>query len=296
MLIPVTESQRSLLAQKGRSPLATGSELPQIYTTVVTFWPHPREFFSGQPRALLTPIAEKAQQLKVMGVDQLVRLPFDRELASLTPQDFVDVILVRQLGATRVSVGQDFRFGHGRTGTAEHLRAIAAHHGIEVIIVPLETCAEERISSSGIREALQSGDIARANRLLGHPYTLLGDVVAGAQLGRKLGFPTANLRLPSDKFLPRQGVYSAWAYLAHDPAPLPAVMNLGNRPTVDGLNQTVEVHLLDWSGDLYGQTLTVCLESFLRPEQKFDSLESLTAQIHLDCEQAKASLSAKVQA
>lgn len=294
--MPVTDSQRAILAQQGRSPLATSPEIPQIYTTVVTFWPHPREFFSGQPRALLTPIAEKAQQLKAMGVDQLVRLSFDRELASLTPQDFVDVILVQQLGATRISVGQDFRFGHGRTGTAENLRAIAAHHGIEVIIVPLETCAEERISSSGIREALQAGDMARANRLLGHPYSLIGDVVTGAQLGRQLGFPTANLRLPTDKFLPRQGVYSAWVHLAHHPAPLPAVLNLGNRPTIGGLNQTVEVHLLDWSGDLYGQTLTVCLEAFLRPEQKFDSLDSLTAQIHLDCQRAKASLSIEVQA
>ena len=129
--------------------------------------------------------------------------------------------------------------------------------------------------------------------LLGRPYRLLGNVVKGQQLGRQLGFPTANLQVPPEKFLPRTGVYSAWVYGVPDHADeeaLPAVMNLGVRPTVDGQNQSIEVHLLNWQGDLYGQTLTVALKDFLRPEQRFDSLEHLKAQIQADCAAALAIL------
>lgn len=267
-------------------------ELPPIYTTVVTFDPHPQAFFSGQPRTLLTPRAEKAEQLEAMGVDQLILLPFDRQLAQLEPQRFVEEILVRQLQAKRVSVGQDFHFGRKRSGTALDLQAIAANYGIETHIVPLYILEGERVSSSHIRQALTRGDLETAHRLLGRAYTLTGTVVLGQQLGRTLGFPTANLQLPSEKFLPRWGVYSVWVdgLSFHSQ---PGVMNIGCRPTVDGDRPTVEVYLLDWSGDLYGQTLTVRLAHFLRPEAKFDSLDALKAQIQQDCQTAKSKLSHK---
>ena len=296
--------------------------LGPTYATVVTFHPHPQEFFTGQRRSLLTPIDEKVRYLSELGVQQLVLLPFDRTLASLTPQEFVENILVHRLQAKQISVGEDFCFGRNRSGTTADLQAIAAQYGISVQITPLHICQNERISSSAIRQALNEGDLERANQLLGRPYTLVGEVVQGQQLGRTIGFPTANLSLPPEKFLPRQGVYSVWVHRqlsTHGartpdsptpdsptpdsptpdatipptelaPTPLPGVMNIGYRPTVDGTQQTIEVHVLDWSGDLYGETLTVSLEGFLRPEQKFASLDALKTQIHLDCDVARSRL------
>lgn len=267
----------------------------QVYPTVVTFNPHPREFFTGQSKQLLTPLEEKVRQLEQLGVKQLVLLPFDRELALLNPQEFVEKILVKQLQATRISVGEDFRFGHQRTGTANDLQAIAQTFGIEVAIAPLKNSYGDRISSSLIRQALQDGKIENANHLLGRAYSLAGSVVAGRQLGRTIGFPTANLQIPDNKFLPRYGVYRVNVVLGSGDR-IPGVTNIGCRPTVDGSQTpTLEVHLFDWSGDLYGQTLTVNLMQFLRPEQKFPSLDALKAQIAADCEAARKIQSDELQ-
>ncbi|GET42431.1 bifunctional riboflavin kinase/FAD synthetase [Microseira wollei] len=287
-------------ATEGNQILSQAETTGRPYPTVVSFYPHPQEFFTGQPRALLTPPKEKAIELGNLGVEQLVLLPFDRELADLTPQQFVEEILVRRLKSQRISVGQDFRFGCKRTGTATDLQAIAATYGIETTIVGLQICSGERISSSFIRTALTEGDISRANQLLGRSYTLTGTVVQGQQLGRTIGFPTANLHLPSEKFLPRYGVYAVQVKIENGerssepgniiPSPIPGVMNIGCRPTVNGTAPTVEVYLIDWAGDLYGQTLTVSLEQFLRPEQKFASLDELKAQIQADCDKARSVL------
>ncbi|MBM0742289.1 bifunctional riboflavin kinase/FAD synthetase [Phormidium sp. CLA17] len=265
-----------------------------VYATVVTFHPHPQEFFSGQSRKLLTPLPEKIVQLDKMGVKQLVMLPFDQQLATLTPAQFVQEILLKQLQVRQISIGSDFRFGRNRAGTAKELQAIAAAEGVEVMITSLKLLDEKRISSSAIREALQAGDIALANYLLGRPYTLVGTVVEGQQLGNTLGFPTANLQLPPEKCLPRSGVYAVrvqWCEKGDCPQPGTAcetgVMNLGYRPTVNGTHLVAEVHLLNWAGNLYGQVLSVSLEHFLRPEQKFESLNALKAQIKTDCDAAK---------
>jgi riboflavin kinase/FMN adenylyltransferase len=260
--------------------------------TVVTFYPHPHEFFTGQQRLFLTPVEEKAQYLQTIGIQQLVLLPFNLALANLSPEEFVEQILVNQLQARRISVGQDFHFGRQRSGTTADLQRIAARYGVPVQVAPLNLAEGERISSSAIRQALDQGEVERANALLGRAYKLIGQVVAGQQLGRTIGFPTANLKLPEDKFLPRCGVYSIWATAPAFSQQQPGVMNIGYRPTVDGQQLTVEVHLLEWSGDLYGQTLSVSLEAFLRPEQKFASLDDLKAQIQRDCEQARSKLTA----
>lgn len=261
-----------------------------LRSTVVTFSPHPKEFFTGETRSLLTPHEEKAFVLESWGVDQFVLLPFNRELAALSPFEFVEEILVRHLQAKTVSVGKDFHFGCKRSGTSEDLRSICATYGITVEIVSLLTFQGERISSSAIREGLSQGDLATVTRMLGRSYQLVGQVVQGQQLGRTIGFPTANLQVPADKLIPRQGVYGV-RVLGLDRSVL-GVMNIGNRPTVDGTRQTIEVHLLDWSGDLYGKTLTIELEQFIRPEQKFASLDDLKAQIHADCDTARAMLAA----
>lgn len=298
------------------SPHSKGNQLTNqeyTYSTVVTFDPHPQEFFTGQPRTLLTPLDEKVQQLRSLGVEQLVLLPFDKELSALTPEEFVEKILVQQLRCQRISIGQDFCFGEKRSGTAQDLQLLAAKHNIPVTIVPLQTytgdlptqsnCVsttptqDARISTSLIRQTLEQGDIENANLLLGRPYTFLGDVVQGQQLGRTIGFPTANLQLPKEKFLPCQGVYAVRVFTLDEttdtaPSENLGVMNIGNRPTVNGIYSSVEVHLLDWSGDLYGKKLVVQLVKFLRPEQKFPSLEALKTQIQLDCVVAREVLSA----
>ena len=268
-----------------------------IYPSVVSFTPHPREFFTGDRLELLTPVAEKAQYLASLGIKQLVLLPFDRELANLSPQQFVEEVLVRQLQVTLISVGEDFRFGHQRKGNATDLQNLAAKFDIPVQINTLHQCAENsdiksdiksdgqvRVSSSLIRQALLEGDISRANSMLGRSYCLMGKVIKGRQLGRTIGFPTANLQLSSDKLLPRHGVYGVKVKL--DNSYLKGVMNIGSRPTVSGDQITVEVHLLNWSGNLYEENLTVYLERFLRPEQKFASLDALKEQIMTDCQLA----------
>lgn len=273
---------------------AASNKIEPPYSTLVTFRPHPVEFFTGIAKKLLTPIEEKIALLESLGVEQLVLLRFDETLAAMTPLEFVEKILVRHLQARRISVGWDFRFGRKRAGGAKDLKAIAAGYGIEVTVVSPYNCENgERIGSSSIRQFLLQGNLERSNQLLGRPYTLIGRVIPGEKLGRTLGFPTANLQLPPEKFLPRFGVYAVEVFLwelTDSSIPLSGVMNIGTRPTVEGQEPTVEVHLLDWSGDLYGQTLTVQLQEFLRPEQKFASLEELKAQIKQDCAVAGALL------
>jgi riboflavin kinase/FMN adenylyltransferase len=282
-------------ASDNRSASATRDEQPrdQPVATVLTFYPHPKEFFSGQPRPWLTPLAEKAAILASLGIQQLVLLPFNQALAALSPRTFVESILIDRLQAQHISVGADFHFGQGRAGTAPLLQTLAHDQGVQVTRVDLAQAGGDRISSSRIREALWTGDLATARQLLGRPYTLTGRVVQGRQLGRQLGFPTANLKLSPDKCLPRTGVYGVQVYgVPGYPAQQPwaGVMNLGTRPTVNGHTQTLEVHLLDWQGDLYGRTLTLTLETFLRPEQRFQSLDHLKTQIQADCRAAAAAL------
>jgi len=257
---------------------ALGGGIP----TVVSFDPHPREFFSGQPRLWLTPLPEKAQCLGALGVAQLVVLPFDESLARRSAAEFIE-ILQDQLQAQGICVGEDFRFGWQRQGTVADLRRV---WGDRLRVLPAQTHRSTpddppvRISSSAIRTALERGEMELAKELLGRPYSLTGEVVPGRQNGRRLGFPTANLHLHPKKFRPRPGVYSGWVRELG----LPAAINLGQRPTLEGRGEpTVEAHVLDWQGDLYGQTLTVSLDRFLRPEQKFASLPDLQAQIARDC-------------
>jgi riboflavin kinase / FMN adenylyltransferase len=265
-----------------------GHQKPYLYSSVVSFTPHPREFFTGQKQLLLTPVAEKEAILAKLGVEQLILLPFDRALSALSPQEFIEEIIVNRLKAQKISVGVDFHFGYQRKGTARDLEAISAEFGIEVYLSTLHQCRhqerEVRISSSLIRQALLTGDVNEANFMLGRPYTLMGEVVKGQQLGRTIGFPTANLQVPENKFLPCFGVYAVTA--TFDRNSIKGVMNIGCRPTVLGETPTIEIHLLDWSGDLYGKTIIVELNKFLRCEQKFPSLDALKQQIALDCQAA----------
>ncbi|GAA6620106.1 bifunctional riboflavin kinase/FAD synthetase [Scytonema sp. NUACC26] len=252
-----------------------------VYPTVVAFHPHPQEFFTGRTHALLTPLDEKVQLLRSLGVEQLVLLPFNKELTALTPEEFVRKILVQQLQCRHISVGQDFCFGRKRSGTAKDLQFLAAQYDIPVTIVPLHTtCAgdfstdttEEPISSSLIRHHLERGDIQQSNQLLGRPYTLIGEVVKSQRFsGKTTDFCSVNLQLPKEKFLPRPGVYAVRVFdidetLDAIPLTYPGVMNISNGSTMNSAYPCVEVHLLNWFGDLYGKKLVVKLEKFLRSE------------------------------
>lgn len=259
-------------------------------STVLTFDPHPREVFEGRSLAFLTPLPEKLSLLEAMGVQQVVLLPFSREFASRDPQSFLQDILETGLNACQVSVGWDFCFGRQRSGNADTLRAWGNTHQIPVHIVPEWKVGGERASSSAVRQVLAAGDVARAKAFLGRSYAVRGLVETGDRRGRHLGFPTANVRVSERKVLPCDGVYAGRAYWSsrdgQDERAIAAI-NIGQRPTFDGKTRTIEVHLLDWSGDLYDRVLHVELEHFLRPERKFAGIEALKAQLQQDCQQAR---------
>lgn len=286
VLQPVLKSTE-IIGCTGGGNISNWEKQP-LYKTVVSFTPHPQEYFTGEQKELLTPLAEKVSYLKELGIEQLILLPFDRELASLSPQEFVEKLLIDKMGARLISVGEDFRFGYQRTGTAQTLKAIASNYGVEVNITHLQNLSQTRISSSQIRQALVKGDLETANAMLGREYQIRGKVIKGQQLGQKLGFPTANLEIPSLKFLPKYGVYLVRVKLLEKVEGIYwGLTNIGYRPTINGQNLTVETHLLDFSGDLYNQDISLNLVKFLRREQKFDSLEALTNQIRTDIQTAR---------
>ncbi|MBM5823320.1 MAG: bifunctional riboflavin kinase/FAD synthetase [Cyanobacteria bacterium K_Offshore_surface_m2_011] len=269
------------------APMADARE--RVVPTVVSFWPHPREVLHGETRLRLDLPEEKLELLEPLGIEQLVLVPFTRELAALTPEPFVRQVLAERLQARRIAVGTNFRFGVDRRGDVDDLARIGASFGIDVQVVPMLWDGSERVSSSRIRRALAAGDIDEAARLLERPYRFRGQVVSGRGLGRQLGWPTANLAVDGRKFLPLEGVYAALAWREGEggEGPMAAVMNLGPQPTVDPLAPSaVEVHLLERRLELAGARLTVQPLRLLRRQQAFASLEALSEQIRLDADRA----------
>lgn len=257
----------------------------------ISFDPHPdlvlaKEFRAQPP---LTPLPEKHERLAALGAELLV-LPFTRELAALAPEEFVDTYLLGPHHPDWLVVGADFALGKGRSGNVERLRAIGGARGFQVEPVPLLALDGEPISSSRIRERLAAGQVADAARLLGRRYSLSGRVVRGDGLGRKLGWPTANLRLHDEKCLPSLGIYAVWVRIDGKGERVPGAMSVGVRPTFGGQKVTLEVHLIDWEGDLYGHEVEVEFVDWLRPELKFDGPEALVAAIGTDVEQARQRL------
>ena len=275
-------------------------EAEGLVPTVVSFWPHPREVLRGELRLRLDLPEEQLDLLAPLGIHQLVLVPFDTALAALTPEAFVRQVLVDSLQARRLAVGENFRFGAGRSGGVQELQHLGEALGIAVEVVPILVDGEGRLSSSRIRAALAGGDLAAAARLLERPYRFRGRVVRGRGLGRTLGWPTANLQVDGRKFLPREGGYAARAWGVGEEAGAPpqpamaAVRNLGPQPTVDPLAPSaVEVHLLDRSLELDGQSLLVEPVALLRRQCRFESLEALSAQIGADATEARRLLAAQ---
>ena len=260
-----------------------------VECVVVTFEPLPREFFSkDHPPPRLTLARAKVEGLLDLGADRVGLLRFDAKLSAMSAEDFVRTLLVGRLAAREVWIGPEFRFGHRRGGDVALLQAMGGELGFSAdAIAPIEVHGE-RVSSTRIREALKSGDFTTTTRLLGRPYAISGRVVRGKQLGRTLGFPTANLRFPKAPAL--SGIYATWVHGVGD-APWPSVSSFGTRPTVDGVEPLLEAHLFDFAGDLYGRHIEVEFVAKLRDELKFPDLPSLTVQMHRDADDARAILS-----
>ena len=244
---------------------------------VVTFAVHPEALTAGKAPGLITGSADRERLLRdKFHMDTVVTLPFDDHMRAMPWQDFLEM-LERDHNAVGFVCGEDFRFGFRGQGDASILARYCLQRDLPFAMVPEQLLDGIRVSSTYIRRQIETGDMATAVRFLGHPYILTGEVVPGKQLGRKLGFPTANLRLPEHLAIPRFGVYACRVNL--DGIYYPAVTNIGTRPTVSGQGITVEPWILDYSGDLYGQEITLEFFHFLRPERSFESLEALRQEI-----------------
>lgn len=262
-------------------------------TLVVMFEPQPQEYFLGAntpPR--LMRLREKLQALRRYSVDRVLVLPFNESLAHMPAAEFIERLLVQGLDARYVAVGDDFRFGHQRQGDFALLQAAGEQHGFQVVNMHSFNIDGERVSSTRIRQALAAGDMATATKFLGRSYRMTGRVARGAQRGRTIGFPTANLYLHR-KVTPVQGVFAVEMF-GVEGEPQPGVANVGIRPTVDGTRSLLEVHLLNFSGDLYGRYVEVAFLKKLRDEKRFESLEALKAQIVHDAETARAYFAAAI--
>lgn len=263
-----------------------------VRSVAVTFDPHPAVLLRAEaaPPRLQT-LDDRVDALVAAGLDAVLILPFTRELASSTPAGFVAEVLAGPLAAVRVVVGTNFRFGARAAGDVVTLLELGEEHGFTPEAVTLLELDGRRISSSAIREHLQDGDLAWATAALGRPYDLAGTVVAGDGRGRGIGFPTANLAIAPELMVPAAGVYAGHARL--DGAWVPAVTNVGLRPTFDGTTPTVEVHVLDLDQDLYGTTVRFRFLHRLRPERRFDGVDALVTQIRSDVARARELLAGR---
>ncbi len=255
---------------------------------VISFEPHPwRWFHPDDPPFLLTTPHQQAERFAALGVERSYILPFDDHLAGLSAEEFVQEALVEGLGVRHIVVGFDASFGRGRTGDGDLLSALGERFGFGVTITPPLADEEgHKLSSTAARRALQSGDPQTATEILGRPFAIEGVVRQGRQLGRTLGFPTANVAL-GDYVRPRLGIYATRTRLP-DGRMLAGVSSIGENPTVGQVDARLEVYLFDFDDDIYGQTIETELIAFLRPEEKFDTVELMVAQIHADAAAARA--------
>ena len=271
------------------SKLMTEAERMQVPSMVITFYPHPRQLLRPkEPFLPIMSLKERLRRLWDLGIDHILVLPFDHDMAEMTAQEFVDEILWEKLRVTAMYVGPYTQFGHNREGDVKFLESAGRRFGFSVGEVEPIYLNGKRISSSWARESVVSGQLDHAARIMGRHFQLAGEVVQGDQRGRELGYPTANINA-SPTVLPKPGVYAAWATLP-DGSRKAAAVNLGIRPTFDGTNPTIEAHILEFEGDLYGEELFLSLVSFVRPETKFGNAKQLKLQIRRDLVEVKRAL------
>lgn len=261
-------------------------------TIVITFHPHPRRILNNADApALLTSLDERIERFQRLGIDHLVVVPFDPAFSEMKAEEYIEQFIVAYFHPKLIIIGNDHHFGKSRSGDFSLLSKLGTEFGYQVMEIPEQVLNASRVSSTNIRHALLSGDIKLANQLLTYPYQLTGKVVVGDKLGRTLGFPTANLAInDSDKLIPASGVYGVDVQLfsGEQIRDFHGMMNIGYRPTVNGKERRIEVHIFAFDEDIYNQTLRVSLIAHTRKEMKFSGLEALKEQLHKD----KAEISA----
>lgn len=260
-------------------------------TVLITFWPHPRLVLYPNEHnlRLLSTFEEKAKLLEQFGIDHLVSIPFTKEFSQLSSEQFIKTVLVDKLKTKKLVIGYDHRFGKNREGGFEYLQKNCSQFSFELEEISRKDVDDIGVSSTKIRNALELGDVASATRYLGRKYELNGLVIKGEQIGRSIGFPTANVHIPNDyKLIPKDGVYAIDVKV--DGQMHQAMMNIGVRPTVNGSKKTVEAHLFDFDGNLYDKQVTLYLKEYLREEKKFANLDELKAQLRIDQAEARTIL------
>lgn len=254
-------------------------------SVILTFFPHPRMILHPEDVniKLISTMSEKASLLEEAGIDHLIITPFTRDFSNLSPQEYIKDFLVDRIGTRRIVIGYDHRFGKDRSGGLKHLLQYSADYGFEVEEIPEQDIHDVAVSSTKIRQALLSGDIETANDFLGHSFSITGKVIKGDQIGRQIGFPTANLFVEETyKLIPSDGIYAVEVELMNSGQKLKGMAYIGHRPTINGMTRNIEVNIFDFDQDIYGQIVRLHFLNFIRSDEKFNSLEELTEQLKKD--------------
>ena len=252
-------------------------------TVVITFWPHPRLVLypTDTKLKLLNTFEERVELIKEQGIQHLLRIPFTKKFSNISSNDFIQKILVERIGTKKLVIGYDHKFGKNREGSFEQLKLKGPKYGFDVEEIPRQELEQVAISSTKIRSAIEQGDVDSANHLLGRPFSLTGRVVSGEKLGRMLGFPTANIDLDTHyKQIPADGIYAVM--VSHESTNYKGMLYIGQRPTVGGAHQTIEVNIFDFDKNIYGESLTVRFIKNIREDIKFNDLEALKQQLVVD--------------
>ena len=273
--------------QKIISSLVTKAKQQSLQANILTFFPHPRMVLQKESNLkLIDTLEEKQNLLSELGIDNLIIQPFSKEFSKLTAIEFTRNVLVNELGMSSLMIGYDHRFGKNREASVEDLIRYGQSYNFEVTVIPAQDISSITVSSTKIRDAIKISNFKKVNQFLGRPYELNGKVIKGNGVGRTIKYPTANIEIKEIyKLIPPKGVYLVKIYLGENE--FSGMMNIGNRPTISGLDQTIEIHVFDFDKDLYGKNLKVFFLKKIRNEKKFDSLTSLKSQLKKDEENCK---------
>ena len=273
--------------QKIITSLVTKAKQKSLQANILTFFPHPRMVLQKESNLkLIDTLEEKQNLLSELGIDNLIIQPFSKEFSKLTAIEFTRDVLVSELGMSALMIGYDHRFGKNREASVEDLIRYGQSYNFEVTVIPAQDISSITVSSTKIRDAIKISNFKKVNQFLGRPYELNGKVIKGNGVGRTIKYPTANIEIKEIyKLIPPKGVYLVKIYLGENE--FSGMMNIGNRPTINGLNQTIEVYIFDFDKDIYGKNLKVCFLKKIRKEKKFDSLPSLKSQLKKDEENCK---------
>ena len=273
--------------QKIITSLVTKAKQKSLQANILTFFPHPRMVLQKESNLkLIDTLEEKQNLLSELGIDNLIIQPFSKEFSKLTAIEFTRDVLVNELGMSSLMIGYDHRFGKNREASVEDLITYGQSYNFEVTVIPAQDISSITVSSTKIRDAIKISNFKKVNQFLGRPYELNGKVIKGNGVGRTIKYPTANIEIKEIyKLIPPKGVYLVKIYLGENE--FSGMMNIGNRPTINGLNQTIEVYIFDFNKDIYGKNLKVCFLKKIRKEKKFDSLPSLKSQLKKDEENCK---------